>query len=170
MPDAAVILVVEDREDDVVLLRRAFRSAGVLNPLVWVKSGDEAISYMRGTGDYWNRAEFPLPRMILLDLKMHGLDGFDVLSFVRARREFASIAIIVLTSSTDLKDVQRAYDLGANSFIVKETEFDNMVTLSKILKDYWIRLNKAYDVQRPPKQDADNSPGVGDGTGRDPVT
>ena len=155
MPEVAVVLVVEDREDDVVVLRTAFRAAGVLNPVVWVRSGDEAITYMRGVGPYMNRSEFPLPRLILLDLKMSGLDGFDVISYVRSRLEFASIAIIVLTSSTDMKDVQRAYDLGASSFIVRETEFSDMVTLSKLLKEYWLGLNKNDGARRQSRQESD---------------
>ncbi len=98
-----------------------------------------------------------MPRLILLDLKMPGLDGFDVLSYIRARREFAAIAIIVLTSSTDMKDVQRAYDLGANSFIVKETEFSDTVALTKMLRDYWLNLNKTYEVQRPSRKKSEDS-------------
>ena len=157
MPEAAVILVVEDREDDVIVLRRAFRAAGVLNPVVWVHSGGDALNYLNGLGQYWNRAEFPMPRLILLDLKMPGVDGFDVLSYIRSKPEYASIAVIVLTSSTDLKDVQRAYDLGANSFIAKETEFSNMVALSKLLKDYWLGVNRAVEVQRS-QQDSERRP------------
>ena len=149
MPEAAVILVVEDREDDFLVLRHAFRAAGILNPVVWVQSGEEAITYLRGSAPYSNRKEFPLPLLILLDLKMPGLDGFDIIRYIRARLEFSSIAVIVLTSSTDVKDVQRAYDLGASSFIVKETEFQDMVTLSKALKDYWLRVNRAVEAQRP---------------------
>jgi CheY-like chemotaxis protein len=159
--DVPVILVVEDRDDDVVLLRRAFRSAGVLNPVVVATSGEEAITYMRGVGKYRNRAEFPLPRLILLDLKMPGLDGFGVLTYIRSRREFAPISVIVLTSSQDLKDVQRAYDLGANSFLVKETEFSDTVALSKMLKDYWLGANKTSQVQRESQSGKENASDIG---------
>jgi two-component system response regulator len=95
--------------------------------------------------------------LVLLDLKMPGLDRFDVISYVRTRREFAAIAVIVLTSSTEMKDVQRAYDLDANSFIVKETEFNNIITLSKVLKDYWLGINKANEAKRRSRQDSQES-------------
>ena len=79
---------------------------------------------------------------------MPGLDGFDVLKWIRSRQELAGITVIVLTSSDSLKDIQRAYRLGANSFIVKEIEFQDVVTMSKMLKEYWLGLNKAYQVER----------------------
>ena len=148
MPAMSVVLMVEDREDDVLVLRRAFRAVGILNPVVVAETGEEAISYLEGKGRYSRRTEFPLPRLILLDLKMPGMDGFDVLKWIRSREELAGIAVIVLTSSGNLKDIQRAYRLGANSFIVKEIEFADVVSMSKMLKDYWLGLNKAYQTER----------------------
>jgi CheY-like chemotaxis protein len=153
MSQVPVILVVEDREDDIIVLRRAFRAAGILNPVMAVQSGEEAIWYLAGEGKYWSRTEFPLPRLILLDLKMPEMDGFEVLEWIRSRKEFSAITVIVLTSSNELKDVKRAYELGANSFIVKETEFNNTVTLSRLLKDYWLELNKSCEAQRRPRED-----------------
>jgi CheY-like chemotaxis protein len=156
MQDAAVILAIEDREDDILVLRKAFRAAGIVNPFIPFRDGGEAIRYLAGEGKYQSRTEFPLPRLILLDLKMPGIDGFEVLEWIRSRKEYAAIAVIVLTSSNNLKDVQRAYDLGASSFIVKETEFSNAVILSRLLKDYWLNLNKSYESQRQPRQDSEN--------------
>jgi len=153
MSQVPVVLVVEDREDDILLLRRAFRAAGILNPVMTVRSGEEAIWYLAGEGKYWSRIEFPLPRLILLDLKMPEMDGFEVLEWIRSRKEFSAITVIVLTSSKEIKDVKRAYELGANSFIVKETEFNHTVTLSKLLKDYWLDLNKGFDAERRPRED-----------------
>ena len=155
MTSLAVVLMVEDNEDDVLVVRRAFRAAGILNPVIVARTGEEAITYLEAKGRYWSRAEFPLPRIILLDLKMPGLDGFDTLSWIRSRDEFAGIAVIVLTSSGQLRDIQRAYQLGANSFIVKETEFRDVVTMSKMLKEYWLGLNKAYPVERRDRKMAD---------------
>ena len=140
--------MVEDREDDILILRRAFYAAGILNPVMTVRNGQEAIWYLEGGPNYWSRTEFPLPRLILLDLKMPGMDGFEVLAWIRRRKEFAGIAVVVLTGSNDLRDVQRAYDLGANSFIVKETEFRQVVTLSRLLKDYWLGVNRPCGIQR----------------------
>ena len=149
MPPMSVVLMVEDRDDDVLVLRRAFRAAGILNPVVVAQTGEEAISYLEGKGKYSRRTEFPLPRLILLDLKMPGMDGFDVLKWIRSREELAGIAVIVLTSSDSLRDIQRAYRLGANSFIVKEIEFTDVVAMSRMLKDYWLGFNKAYQAERP---------------------
>ncbi len=144
-----MILVVEDSDDDVALLRRAFRAAGIPNPVVAVSSGQEALDYLEGTGKYRTRVDFPLPGLILLDLKMPAMDGFDVLKWIRGRPEFSVIPIIVLTSSNDVKDIKRAYTLGANSYIAKEIDFADTIGISRLLKDYWLGLNKAYQATRP---------------------
>jgi CheY-like chemotaxis protein len=150
MSDHAVILLVDDLEDDRLLVRRAFEKAAVSNPLHCVSSGEEAIQYLGGTGPYANRAEHPLPDLILLDLKMPGMDGFEVLVWLRQQPGFRSIPVVVLTSSDLIKDVNRAYALGANSFLVKPLDFQNYTELGKVINEYWLRKVKTPETFRPP--------------------
>jgi len=131
-------MIVEDREDDIFLMRKAFDRALLANPLQVVRSGDEALAYLAGEGKFTNRAEFPLPILILLDLKMPGIDGFQVLEWIRAQEGICGIPVVVLTSSTEIRDVNRAYALGANSFFVKELDFQRAVDLSELLRQYWL--------------------------------
>src|SRR5690242_11058819 len=119
MSDAAVILLVEDRDDDVVLAEQALKRACVTNPVRIVKDGNEAIAYLSGQGRYSSRTDHPLPALILLDLKLPGTDGFEVLKWIREQPETRTIPVVVLTSSEQMRDVNRAYALGANSFLVK---------------------------------------------------
>ena len=151
MSEQAVILLVEDREDDVLLIRKAFDRASVNNPLYVVRTGEEAISYLEGVGAYANRAEYPLPDLLLLDLKLPGSDGFDVLRWVRQQPGLSALRVVVLTSSDHIRDVNQAYRLGANSFMVKPMDFENIVELSKLLRDYWIMANKAPESFREPR-------------------
>src|SRR5262245_23868845 len=111
MSELAVFLLVDDTDDDVQLVRRAFIKAKVLNPLQTVKNGEEAIAYLSGTGKYANRVEFPLPSLVLLDLKLPGLDGFDVLRWVRQQEGLKALRVVVLTASDDMRDVNTAYQL-----------------------------------------------------------
>ena len=149
MGDEAVILVVEDREDDILIIRKAFKEARLLNPLHVVRNGEEAIDYLRGTGKYWNREEYPLPDLVLLDLKMPRIDGFEVLRWVRQQPTLKAIRIIVLTSSDRINDVTLAYQLGANSFLVKPLSFPDFVQTSKVLKGYWLWMSEQPEVSRP---------------------
>src|SRR5438034_11513986 len=117
--DFEVILLAEDNENHVLLIRRAFEQAGLVNPLYVVSNGEEAISYLKGEGKYANRDEYPLPCLMLLDLKMPKKDGFEVLEWLRGQPGFSSLRVVVLTTSEELRDVNRAYRLGANSFLTK---------------------------------------------------
>jgi len=149
MSDLAVILIVEDREDDILLIRRAFEAAELHNPVHAVRTGEEAVAYLAGAGKYSDRAEHPLPDLILLDLKMPGMDGFDVLRWIRAQEGIRGIPVIVLTSSNLIRDVNKAYELGANSFLVKEFDFVNFVEVSKLLKRYWLNIARRPESHRP---------------------
>jgi CheY-like chemotaxis protein len=152
MSDEAVILIAEDRDDDVLLIRRAFEMGGVLNPIHVVKNGEEAIEYLKGEGRYANRSEYPLPALMLLDLKMPRTDGFEVLSWIRAEPSLSNLRVIVLTSSSDMRDVTLAYDLGANSFLVKPMDFKNFVEMSRFLKDHWLRSSREPTISRPRRE------------------
>src|SRR5207237_10670820 len=101
MPDQAVILLVEDRGDDVLLIQRAFKRASLNNPVQVVRDGEQAISYLAGEGIFRNRAEYPLPWLILLDLKMPRVDGFEVLKWIRSQPELRRLIVVVLTSSEE---------------------------------------------------------------------
>src|SRR3989442_654748 len=114
MPDISVFLLAEDREDDIILIRRAFHKAHLLNPVQVVRDGEETIAYLKGEGRYANRAEYPLPALLLLDLKMPRKDGFEVLRWIRQEPGLRSLRVVVLTSSDRLQDVNLAYQLGAN--------------------------------------------------------
>ena len=144
----AVILLAEDREDDIQIIRRAFSEAFLTNPLQIVRDGEDAIDYLAGKGKYASRTEYPLPDLILLDLKMPKVDGFQVLEWIRQQSGIRGIPVVVLTSSDQLRDVNRAYGLGANSFLVKPTDFQNSVELARLLREYWMNLVKFPEAYR----------------------
>jgi CheY-like chemotaxis protein len=142
MTNDKVILLVEDEPNDVLLLERAFEKAGLSKALRIVGDGEQAISYLCGRGLYADRKNYPLPFLILLDLKMPGTDGFEVLQWVRRTPELQRLLIVVLTSSNQQSDVDRAYDLGANSYLVKPVSFDEMSNLVQRFEMYWTEINR----------------------------
>jgi CheY-like chemotaxis protein len=148
MPDRALFLLVEDDEDQVALVRRAFKKANIVNPLQVVRSGQEAMVYLEGAGPYSNRDEFPLPKLVLLDLKMPGISGFDVLRWLRRQPQLSAIRVVVLTNSSETRDINLAYELGANSFLVKPVDFDDFVSLTQAVQGYWIWLNTSPAASR----------------------
>jgi CheY-like chemotaxis protein len=152
MPDHAVILLAEDEEDDVLLIQKAFAKADIPNPLHVVWNGQEAISYLKGEGKYSNRDEYPLPELLLLDLKMPRLNGFEVLKWLRAEPSLSSLRVLVLTSSDQIRDVNEAYQLGANSFMVKPSDFEDITQLSRLIEDFWLKASKAPEISRPPRK------------------
>ena len=152
MSEFATILLVEDSEDDILLARRAFQAAKITVPLTVVRSGMEAIAYLSGEGRFSNREEFPLPELVLLDLKLPGVTGIEVLRWIRGHQSLRSLRVVVLTSSEDIRDVNAAYHFGANSFVVKDVDFNNSKELARMLTDYWLLKSEAPDVSRPAKR------------------
>jgi CheY-like chemotaxis protein len=146
----AVILLVEDLENDIFLIRRALTQAHLTNPVHVVRDGEEAVEYLSGTGKYSNRDEYPLPGLILLDLKMPRMDGFQLIEWIRGQPGLNGIVVLVLTSSDRLRDVNRAYALGANSFLVKPIDFEQFVNLGNLLRKYWIKTVRFPASSRPP--------------------
>jgi CheY-like chemotaxis protein len=142
MPNGQFILLAEDDPNDVLLIQRAFQKAGLRNALKITRDGDQAIDYLGGQGMYADRERFPLPFLLLLDLKMPGTDGFEVLQWVRKEPELKRLLVVVLTSSNLQTDVDRAYELGANSYLVKPVSFDEMVNMIQRFEIYWTEINR----------------------------
>ncbi len=149
------ILLAEDDPNDVLLIQRAFQKAGMKDILKVVRDGEQAIDYLSGRGLYANRGRFPFPYLLLLDLKMPATDGFEVLQWLRGQPDMRRLLVVVLTSSNLQADVDRAYELGANSYLVKPVEFDEMVNLIQRFEAYWTEINRTptspapTDVTRP---------------------
>jgi CheY-like chemotaxis protein len=138
-------LIVDDSSDDVLLLQRAFKKAGVANPLHRVKSGREAIAYLQGIPPFDDRAKHPLPSVILLDLQMPDGDGFDVLQWIRNKFPSGGLLVVVLTRVEELRKINRAYALGANSFLTKPGSAEELQELIRIFSGYWLLTNRMPD-------------------------
>ncbi len=137
------ILHVEDDPNDVLLLQRAFKKAGGVAPTVSVvNDGEEAVAYLSGTGRFDDREAHPLPSLILLDLKIPLKSGLEVLAWIRGQPSIRRLPVIVFSSSKQMADINRAYDLGANSYLVKPVVFDELLEMVKILHAYWLSMNQ----------------------------
>ena len=147
MNTSAHILLVEDNRMDVELTLDAFREIRLENQVSVARDGQEALDYLFGQGKYEDRKEYPLPDIILLDLKMPGIDGFGVLRKVKNTPILKRIPIIVLTSSTDEGDRALSYDKGVNSYLVKPISFGGFLEMVSKIENYWISLNVG-----PPKE------------------
>jgi CheY-like chemotaxis protein len=141
-PHQSVVLLAEDREDDILIMRKAFAQTDFPGSLFVVRDGDEAIAYLKGDAPYANRAEYPLPALLLLDLKMPRKSGFEVLSWIRQQPHLAALRVIVLTSSEATSDLNRAYELGANSFLAKPSDFQDMIQLTEFINGFWLQFNE----------------------------
>jgi CheY-like chemotaxis protein len=134
---AKPILIAEDYADDVLMLEIALRQAGIANPTRAVRDGEETMAYFAGQGAYANRNKFPLPGALFLDLRLPRRNGFEVLQWLRSRAEFNDLLIVILTGARETRFVQHAYQLGANSFIVKPCQPSNIYTLILYFGKYW---------------------------------
>lgn len=136
-------LLVEDDYNDILLIQRAFRQANIQLPLTIVSDGDEAISYLQRQGKYADSDRYPLPILILLDLKLPRRSGLEVLAWIGQQPSLRRLLVVVLTSSQENDDLDRAYDLGANSYLVKPIDFQDFVRLVELVDAYWLQLNQS---------------------------
>ncbi|MDF3056154.1 MAG: two-component system response regulator [Rariglobus sp.] len=151
-----LILLVEDDENDVFLLTRALKKAGIENSLQVADDGRQALDYVEGCGRFSNRAEFPLPYLVLLDLKLPQVKGLDVLKRIR---ELAgrSLIVVVLSASSNETDIAEAYRLGANAYLCKPANFEGLVEMVRAINDFWLKFNLSYGVNNSPAPTADGA-------------
>ena len=139
------ILLVEDNPDDEELTLVGLKKSGLLNEVKVVRDGEEALNFLFATGEYEDRDPNNVPSVILLDLKLPKLGGFDVLSKIRANPATSCVPIVVLTSSSEEEDVVASYKMGANSFVRKPVEFNRFADAVRQLGLYWMLLNEPPD-------------------------
>jgi CheY-like chemotaxis protein len=137
--DEGMVLIVEDNADDRDLLARAFKKAGIAVPLWFAKDGDEAVAYLEQAATDPMQAS---PFIILLDLKLPRRSGFEVLEWVKGTARLRRIPVIILTSSRENVDLERAYDLGANSYLVKPARPEALREMVEQINAYWLGLNE----------------------------
>jgi CheY-like chemotaxis protein len=146
MIDSGHILVAEDDPTDAYFFERAFKRAGLAVALHFVGDGKEVTDYLEGAGQFADRARHPLPHLVLLDLHMPRLDGFEVVEWIRRQPQLDRLVVVIFSSSDDSKDINRAYRLGANSYIVKPHSMEELMTLVGQFKKHW--LESDVDVPR----------------------
>jgi CheY-like chemotaxis protein len=136
------ILLAEDDSSHVMLLRRAFRKAAIPIILQVVPDGDAAVAYLAGEGVFADHVKYPPPTVILLDVRLPRRSGLEVLQWLRGQNELRRIPVIILSSSQDDSDVNRAYEYGANSYLVKPIDAQALIDLARHLHHYWLVLNQ----------------------------
>lgn len=136
------ILLADDSDDDVFLICRALQSASIINQVQVVRDGEQVLAYLKGEPPYEDRQAFPLPQLLLLDLKMPRMDGFEVLRWLRQQPQWRALPVAVLTSSSDVRDVNAAFALGANSFMIKPVDFMRFAEFAQALAGSWLWLSE----------------------------
>jgi len=147
MPDRnhGLIFLIEDRPDEIELMKQALHQAGVTNPLRMISDGAEAIAYFEGRDRYADRHTYPLPRLVLLDLKLPNRTGLDIVKWLKNDDRLKRIPVILVTSSREVSDMEKAYSAGVNSYLVKPTSFRDFVETMKITATYWIHYNSSLE-------------------------
>jgi two-component system response regulator len=134
------ILLVEDDLNDVFFMQQAMRKAGIVNPVQVATDGQKAIHYLEGTGAFSDRDKFPLPCLVILDLKLPIVMGLDVLKWIRMRPELG-VPVIILSASSNEADIEAAYRLGANAYLVKPNAVEKLVAIARSIKEFWLVHN-----------------------------
>ena len=151
MLDQVPILLAEDDLNDLLLMQRALDRAGMHNPVFPVRDGREIVQYLEGSGEFAQRDKHPLPGLLLLDLKMPVMDGFDVLAWLRAHPQFDALPVVVLSSSKFEGDIQKSRELGVYDYRVKPLAFEDLVRLLEDVRKCWLdeRFNRFASAQNP---------------------
>ena len=136
------LLIVEDEDNDVFFLKDALRKAGIGNPIQVVPDGRIALDYLDGVGRFANREAYPLPSVVFLDLKLPQINGLAVLEWIRGQISLPPMVVVVLTASTLDEDIERAYRLGANSYVVKPSSRDKLIAIVKDFSNWWLKHNE----------------------------
>jgi CheY-like chemotaxis protein len=136
------LLIVEDEENDVLFLKDALRKANILSPIQVVDDGRMALDYLGGVGKYGDRKTYPLPSVIFLDLKLPQVNGLAILKWIREEPSLPSMLVMILTASSLDEDIERAYRLGANSYVVKPSSRDKLVEVLKDFNNWWFKHNE----------------------------
>ena len=136
------VLLVEDEPNDILLTRRAFKKAQLQCDLQIVSDGDSAVDYLAGQNQFADRNKHPLPTLMLLDLKLPRRSGHEILEWVRNQPGLKRLPVVVLTSSKESDDLRKAYDLGANSYLLKPVDFDEFLSVVHQVSGYWLRTNE----------------------------
>lgn len=139
MPAGRPILIADDFADDVAVLKYALRRAAILNPVQVVQSGEAAVSYLNGEGVHEDRALYPFPVLLLLDVKMPGRSGFDVLTWLRQTPKLKPPGVVMVTGAGVLTDIRKAYELGSDSFLTKPVSVEDMLNTLRGLRGLEMR-------------------------------
>jgi CheY-like chemotaxis protein len=144
------ILQVEDEEADVFLLKRAFKKAGIASPVHVVTDGQMAIDYLAGKGAFSDRKQHPLCCLVLLDLKLPKVGGLEVLAWIRGQPHLRKLVVVIFSASAQPGDIERAYHLGANSFIQKPSDPERLLEITQLLKGWWLGYNHYAPIHETP--------------------
>ncbi|MDB6111499.1 MAG: response regulator receiver protein [Pedosphaera sp.] len=138
MNEAKAILIVDDNEDDAVFLKFAMKKAGVLNSVMVISSGEETVCYFKGEGVFADREKYPLPFILFLDLQMRGLDGFQILEWLREQPHLKPALVAIVTGDWEMRGANRASELGAQSFLVKPCKPLDILKLTRAFPEHWM--------------------------------
>ena len=152
LTNPGTVLLIEDSEDDILMIRHAFEQGGIANPLAVVRDGEEAIAFFKGERKYAHRDSYPLPVLVLLDLGLPRTDGFEVLRWLRQQAAFIRLPVVVLTGSLSMKDASLAYQLGANSFLVKPADFQDILQMTQTLSIHWLAMSQSPEIPSSPSE------------------
>ena len=136
------ILLVEDNPNDAELAIRALKARNLANKLIWLKDGVEALDFIFAQGQYADRSVEDVPKVVLLDLKLPRVNGLEVLEKIKSDKRTSMIPVVVLTSSSEERDIVTSYNLGVNSYILKPVDFDKFIDAVKEVGLYWLLMNK----------------------------